>query len=94
VQKKDYLLGPSALFGAGCAAEALKDYPKARSYYKRIIADKKSSFYFLGMLAYGRVTGLTGNIEEAQKILKSLVEQNPPQDVAADARFYLGYFSK
>jgi tetratricopeptide (TPR) repeat protein len=94
LQKKDYLLVPSALFGAGCSAEGLKDYERALGYYERAIKDKKSPFYFMGMLAYGRTNGLVGNTDKAQEILKELVAQNPPSDIANDARFYIGYFNE
>lgn len=94
LQKKDYLLVPSALFGAGCSAEGLKDYERALGYYERAIKDKKSPFYFMGMLAYGRTNGLVGNTDKAQEILKELVAQNPPQDIVNDARFYIGYFNE
>jgi tetratricopeptide (TPR) repeat protein len=90
---KDYLLAPSALMGAGCAAEGLKDYDRALTYYKRLIRDKKSPFYHQGMLSYGRVSGIIGNIEEAKKILNKLIDEDPSQDIVADARFYLGYFN-
>ncbi|MCK4250499.1 tetratricopeptide repeat protein [candidate division WOR-3 bacterium] len=93
LQKKDYLLVPSALFGAGCSAEGLKDYERALGYYERAIKDKKSPFYFMGMLAYGRTNGLVGNTDKAREILKDLVAQNPPSDIANDARFYIGYFN-
>jgi tetratricopeptide (TPR) repeat protein len=93
-QKNDYLLTPSALYGAGCTAEGLKDYELARTYYEKIIKDEHSHFYQLGMLAYGRVSGILGDTETAQKILESLLAQNPAPDVAADAQFYLGYFSE
>lgn len=93
LQKKDYLLVPSALYGAGCAAEGLKDYERALSYYERLIKNKKSPFYFLGMLAYGRINGLVGNTDKAQEILNELIAQKPPQNLAADARFYIGYFN-
>ena len=92
-QKNDYLLEPAALFGAGCTAEGLKDYEKALSYYKRIIKNKESPFYFAGMLAYGRLCGLVGDTEKAQQILKELIAQEPPPDIIADARFYIGYFN-
>jgi tetratricopeptide (TPR) repeat protein len=92
-QKKDYLLVPSALLGAGCAAEGLKDYEKALSYYEKIIKDKESPFYYLGMLACGRVNGILGNTEKAQEILRNLIAQNPPATIAADASFYIGYFN-
>lgn len=93
LQKKDYLLVPSALFGAGCSAEGLKDYERALGYYEKATKDKESPFYFMGMLAYGRVNGLVGNTDKAQEILNELVAQNPPQDIANDARFYIGYFN-
>src|SRR4030042_3838438 len=37
--KKDYLLIPAALLGAGNAAEGLKDYPQALKYYRRLTKD-------------------------------------------------------
>ncbi len=93
-EKHDHILSPSALFGAGCAAEGLKDYEKALNYYARIVQDKKSPFYYEGMLAYGRVHGIVGNIAKAKEILEELLKQNPSNDIAADARFYLGYFNQ
>lgn len=93
-QKDDYLLEPAALFGAGCAAEGLKEYEKALSYYQKIIKDKKSSFYYIGMLSCGRLAGLTGDTERAQEILEELIAQEPPPDIVADARFYIGYFNE
>lgn len=93
VQKKDYLLVPSARFGAACSAEGLKDYETALGYYKKVSADKESPFYLMGMLAHARVTGLLGNKEEAREILEELLEQDPPPDIVSDARFYIGYFN-
>ena len=93
VQKKDYMLVPSALYGAACSAEGLKDYEKALSYYEKVIADKESPFYSMGMLAYGRVTGLVGDKEKARDILNELLEQEISRDIANDARFYIGYFN-
>ena len=93
VQKKDYMLVPSALYGAACSAEGLKDYEKALSYYEKVIADKESPFYSMGMLAYGRVTGLVGDKEKARDILNELLEQEVSRDIANDARFYIGYFN-
>ena len=94
LQKRDYLLVPSALFGAGCSAEGLKDYEKALSYYEKIIKDKDSDFYLLGMLAYGRTNGIIGNTEKAKEILKELLDQNPSPDITSEAKFYLGYFNE
>ncbi|MEO0162523.1 MAG: tetratricopeptide repeat protein [candidate division WOR-3 bacterium] len=93
-EKRDPLLTPSAQFGAGCAAEGLKDYERAMKYYEKVAKNKKSHFYFLGMLAWGRINGILGNPERAREILKKLLEQNPPQDITNDARFYLGYFNR
>lgn len=93
VQKKDYLLVPSARFGAACSAEGLKDYETALGYYKKVSADKESPFYLMAMLAYARVTGLLGNKEEARKMLEELLEQDPPPDIVSDAKFYIGYFN-
>lgn len=94
VQKKDYLLVPSARYGAACSAEGLRDYETALSYYKKIIADKESPFYSMAMLAYARVTGLLGNKEEAREMLEELLEQDPPPDIVSDARFYIGFFNE
>lgn len=93
VQKKDYLLVPSARFGAACSAEGLKDYETALGYYKKVSVDKESPFYLMAMLAHARVTGLLGNKEEAREILEELLEQDPPPDIVSDARFYIGYFN-
>jgi len=94
LQKSDFLLVPSALIGAGNAAEGMKDYERALRYYERVIKDKNSQFYFQGMLAYGRINGIIGKIERAREVFNNIVEQNPPPDIAADAKFYLGYFNK
>jgi tetratricopeptide (TPR) repeat protein len=93
LQKKDYLLVPSALYGAACSAEGLKDYEAALGYYEKVIADKESPFYSMGMLAFGRVTGLLGDAAKAREILNKLLEQEPSQEIATDARFYIGYFN-
>lgn len=93
-EKQDYLLAPSALFGAGCAAEGLKEYTKALDYYEKITKDKDSPFYFPAMLAYGRINGILGNYSKAREILKDLLTQNPPMDILNDAKFYIGYFNK
>ena len=92
--KTDYLLIPSALLGAGNAAEGLKDYPEALKYYQRLIKDKKSPFYFQGFLAYARTLGLTGEKEKAKQLLEELIDKDPPPDIINDARFYIGYFSE
>lgn len=92
-EKNDYLLTPSALFGAASSAEGIKEYERALGYYEKLSKKKDSPFYFLGVLAYGRVTGLLGDKEKARSILRELVEENPPQDIANDARFYIGFFS-
>ncbi|MGQ9664384.1 MAG: tetratricopeptide repeat protein [bacterium] len=93
-EKKDPLLTPSAQFGAGCAAEGLKDYERARNYYEKVAKNKASHFHYLGMLAWARTNGILGNTEKAREILQSLLTQNPPQDIVSDAKFYLGYFNK
>lgn len=93
-EKKDYLLTPSALMGAGSAAEGLKDYEKALQYYERLTRNEKSPLYVYGALARGRVLGILGKTEESKEALEKLLEKDPPSDVAADARFYLGYFKK
>jgi len=93
-EKKDPLLTPSAQFGAGCSAEGLKDYERALNYYEKVAKNKDSHFYYLGMLAWARINGVLGNTEKAHEILQKLLEQNPPQDVASDAKFYIGYFNK
>lgn len=93
-QKKDYLLVPSALYGAGCAAEGLKDYERALNYYEKIIKDKDSYFYLQGMLSYGRISGIIGDTDKAREVLETILELNPPQEIAADAQFYLGYFNE
>lgn len=94
LQKKDRMLVPSALYGAACSAEGLKDYEKALSYYEKVIADEDSPFYSMAMLAYGRVTGLLGDNAKAREILNELLEQEPSQEIANDARFYIGYFNE
>ena len=94
VQKKDYMLVPAALYGTACSAEGMKDYEKALGYYERVIEDKESPFYSMGMLAYGRVTGLLGDKAKAREILNELLEQKPSQDITTDARFYIGYFNE
>jgi tetratricopeptide (TPR) repeat protein len=94
VAKKDYLLGPSALLGAGSAAEALKQYEQASKYYEKLMNDEKSPLHDYGVLAYGRVQGMLGNTEKSREVLKALLEKEPPADVAADAQFYLGYFGQ
>jgi len=93
LQKKDYLLVPSALYGAACSAEGLKNYETALEYYSKVIADKDSPFYSIGMLAYGRVTGILGDKVKAREILNELLEQKPSHEIANDARFYIGYFN-
>lgn len=92
--KNDYLLTPSALMGAGSAAEALGDYEKALAYYEKLTKDKKSPMYSYGLLAYARTKGLLGDTQKAREILNGLLEDDPSSDVAADARFYLGYFNQ
>jgi len=93
-EKKDYLLGPSALMGAGSAAEGLKDYERALKYYEKLTRDEKSPLYVYGALAYGRVLGLIGKTDKCREALLALLEKDPPSDVAADARFYLGHFNE
>ena len=93
-EKNDYLLTPSALIAAGCAAEGLKDYEKALGYYEKLARDKKSPFYFQALLAYGRINGVVGNSEKAQQVFKDLIAQNPPVNITNEARFYIGYFNK
>ena len=94
VQKNHRLLESSAQFGAGCSAEGINDYERAQKHYQKIISDEKSPFYMIGLLSYGRVTGLTGDKEKAIQILEDLMEQDPPPDIAADAHFYIGMFSQ
>jgi tetratricopeptide (TPR) repeat protein len=93
LQKKDFLLVPSALYGGACAAEGLKEYEKAQDYYERITRNKESPFYYMAMLSYARVTGLLGDKDKAQQILNDLLEQEPPSEIAADVRFYIGFFN-
>ena len=94
VARNDYLLGPSALMGAGNAAEAMKEYEKALGYYEKLMKDEKSPLHDYGTLSYGRVQGLLGNKEKSEEVLKALLETDPPADVAVDANFYLGYFNQ
>ena len=94
VVKNDYLLTPSALMGAGSAAEGIGEYEKAQAYYEKLTKDKKSHMYGYGVLAYARIKGLLGDTQTAREILKNLLEEEPPADIAADARFYLGYFNQ
>lgn len=91
---KDYILTPSARFGAGYAAEGLKDYERALRYYEEIVKDRNSPFYFLGMLALGRIKGILGRYEEAIQTLQKLLKANPPYEIASEAKFYLGYFNR
>ncbi len=93
-ERSDYVLVPAALLGAGGAAEGLKDYEQALTYYEKLTKDKDSPFYHVGMLSYGRVTGILGDTEKAKSILEELLEQEPAQDVASDAKFYIGFFSR
>lgn len=93
-EKKDFLLTPSAQYGAGCSAEGLKDYERALKYYESITKNKDTHFYFLGMLALGRINGILGNTDKARETLQKLLEMNPPQDIMNDAKFYLGFFNK
>jgi tetratricopeptide (TPR) repeat protein len=90
----DYLLAPSAHFGAACAAEGIKDYGEAQTHYKKIISNKKSPFYFPAALSYARVTGLLGDKDEATRLLQELLDKDPPADIAMDAQFYIGFFSE
>jgi len=92
--KNDYLLAPSALMGAGSAAEGLADYERALKYYEKLTRDEKSPLQDYGVLAYGRVLGVLGETEKSKQVLEELLEKEPSSDVAADARFYLGYFSQ
>ena len=94
VAGNDYLLGPSALLGAGSAAEGIKEYEKALTYYEKLMKDEKSPLNNYGVLAYGRVQGMLGNREKSEEVLKALLDKDPPADVAADAKFYLGYFQQ
>ncbi|MGD8979323.1 MAG: tetratricopeptide repeat protein [candidate division WOR-3 bacterium] len=92
VARNDYLLGPSALLGAGSAAEAMKEYEQAIEYYEKLMNDEDSPLHDYAVLGYGRAQGLLGNIEESEEVLEALLEKDIPADVAADAQFYLGYF--
>ena len=93
-QRDDYILVPAALLGAGGAAEGLKDYERALDYYEKVARDKESPFHHLGMLAYGRTKGILGDKEEAREILRELLEQQPAQTIATDAKFYMGFFNE
>jgi tetratricopeptide (TPR) repeat protein len=90
---RDYLLVPSARYGAACSAEGLKDYAQAQVFYKKIISNEDSPFYHPAFLSYARVTGLVGDKEQAVELLEELLEKEPPNDIAMDAQFYIGYFS-
>ncbi len=92
--RNDYLLQGSARYAAGCAAEGLKDLEKALGYFRRVADQKDSPFYFAGSLASGRLEGMLGNKEQARQILQALLkEENLPQDISNDAKFYIGYFN-
>ena len=93
-EKNDYVLVPAALLGAGGAAEGLKDYERALEYYERASKDEESPFYDLAMLSYGRTKGILGDKEAAREILEQLLEQQPPQNIAVDAKFYIGFFNE
>lgn len=93
-EKNDYLLSPSAMMGAGSAAEGIGDYERALKYYEKIAQDEKSPLHDLGTLNYGRVLGVLGNTDKSREVLEDLIAQDPPGDIAADANFYLGYFNQ
>lgn len=93
-QRDDYILVPAALLGAGGAAEGLKEYDKALDYYERATKDKESPFHDLAMLSYGRTKGVVGDEKAAREILEELLEQQPSQNIAADAKFYIGFFNE
>lgn len=93
-EKRSELLRPSALMGAGAAAEGIKDYERAAKYYEKAARFEKSPIYVYGKLALGRVLGLMGSTEQSREILQGLIDSQPPDDVAADARFYISYFSQ
>lgn len=94
VEKNDYLLSPSAMMGAGSAAEGMGDYEHALEYYEKIAQDEKSPLYDLGTLSYGRVLGVLGDTDKSREVLEDLIARNPPGDIAADANFYLSYFNE
>jgi tetratricopeptide (TPR) repeat protein len=94
VEKNDYLLSPSAMMGAGSAAEGIGDYERALRYYEQMAQDEKSPLHDLGTLNYGRVLGVLGNTDRSRAVLEELIANDPPGDIAADANFYLGYFDR
>ena len=57
----------------------------------RLLSESESLY---GVLAYGRVLGVLGETEKSKEILEELLEKEPSREVAADARFYLGYFGQ
>jgi tetratricopeptide (TPR) repeat protein len=91
--KDDFLLSGSAFYAAGCCAEGMKDYEKALVFYRKAAGNKKSPYYHQALLASGRLEGMLGNKDQAKEILRKLLELNPAQDVANDAKYYLGYFN-
>jgi len=90
----DYLLAPSARYGAACSAEGIKDYTQAQTLYKKIASNEDSPFYFPAFLAYARVTGLLGEKQKARELLAELLEMETPSDIATDAQFYIGFFGE
>ena len=93
-EKNDYLLGPSAMMGAGSAAEGIGDYERALTYYEKIARNEESPLYDLGTLSYGRVLGMLGNTDRSKEVLEDLISRNPSADITADANYYLGYFEQ
>lgn len=93
-EKKSPLLRPSALMGAGAAAEGIKDYERAAKYYEQVTRFEDSPLNVYGKLAHGRVLGLMGDTGRSKEILQALLDSQPPDDVAADARYYISYFNQ
>ncbi|HID31770.1 MAG TPA: tetratricopeptide repeat protein [bacterium (Candidatus Stahlbacteria)] len=87
---KSYFLIPSAHIGRGGAKEELGDLDGAYEDYKKA-AESNTPLAQIGKIEMARVASLLGRKEEAEAILKKVIEEEPGTIIGDDARLLLGY---
>ena len=82
----------TAVFRAGECYRQLGRREMAERFYKRILTDfPQSPHRFLAEFRRAELFVGAGQYADAAQLLRTLLESKPPDEVAASARYYLGY---